>query len=457
MTRPTSAAPRTPPDAAPPPTRWAPVVVMALAMLMVTLELSLSAVTLPAIGDDLGVGSSGTQWVLLAYALPTAALALPAGRWSDRVDVRAVFLLAVPAIGLTSVLAALAPNLPVLIAARVLQGVAGAVLAALYMPVVAASVPPERRGRAMGYIATIMPIGSMGGSSLGGVVVDAYGWRPVFLLKIPVLIAVVWLGARLIPRGDKGLAPPSRALVGDGVVLGAAVTALLVAFDRIDADQPLASGAAAAVALAGGAWWARLRTARPVLDLLRLPGVGLPVLALFLSGTFTGLSYFLLPYYVADVLDAGASLTGLAMMFFIGAVALTASLGGALADRFPQRLVGAVGAALTAAGVLSMLTLGPDAGLWDIGWRLALAGVGQALFGTPVNTGILAATPPDLVGTAGGVTNTLRTLGFTVGPAVSALAYGLAGGGTSGFHAGVVLLAVLQALSLVALLRRRAA
>ncbi|GGV25642.1 MFS transporter [Streptomyces spectabilis] len=433
-------------------TRWAPVVVMALAMLMVTLELSLSAVTLPAMGDDLGVGSSATQWVLLAYALPTAALALPAGRWSDRVDLRAVFLLATPAIGLTSVLAALAPNLPVLVAARVLQGVAGAVVGALYMPVVAMSVPPKRRGRAMGYIATIMPLGSMGGSSLGGAVVDAYGWRPVFLLKIPVLIAVVWLGARLIPRGDKGLVPPSRSLVGDGVVLGAAVTALLVAFDRIDAGAPVAAGAAAAVAVAGGAWWARLRTARPVLDLLRRPEVGLPVLALFLSGTFTGLSYFLLPYYVADVLDAGASLTGLAMMFFIGAVALTASFGGALADRFPKALVGAAGAALTGLGVLSMLTLGPDAGLWDIGWRLAVTGAGQALFGTPVSVGILERTPPDLVGTAGGVTNTFRTLAFTVGPALAALAYGTGGAGVPGFRSGIVLLAALQFLSMVALL-----
>ncbi|MFD9909478.1 MFS transporter [Streptomyces sp. NPDC059063] len=435
-----------------PRTRWAPVAVMALAMLMVTLELSLSSVTLPAIGEGLGVGSAAAKWVLLAYGLPTAALAIPAGRWSDLVDVRAVFLLAVPAIGLTSVLAALAPNLPVLLAARVLQGVAGAVVAALYMPVVAASVAPEQRGRAMGFVATVMPLGAMGGASLGGAVVDAYGWRPVFLLKLPVLIVVVWLGARLIPRGDKGLAAPSRALVGDGLVLGGTVAALLVALDRIDADAPVAAGLFAAVALAGAVWWARLRTARPVLGLLRRPAVGLSVLALFLSGSIVGLSYFLLPFYVSEVLDAGASLTGLAMMFFIGAVALTASFGGALADRFPKRLVGAVGAAVCGVGVLSMLTLGLDAGLWDIGWRLAVTGAGQALFGTPVSLAILEAAPAELVGTAGGVTNTFRTLAFTVGPALAALAYGVGGGGVPGFRTGIVLLAVLQFLSLAALL-----
>ncbi|MEL3948154.1 MFS transporter [Streptomyces sp. LNU-CPARS28] len=452
MNRHTPESTRTPPPDGTPATRWAPVAVMALAMLMVTLEISLTAVTLPAMGDDLGVGSSSAQWVLLAYTLPTAALAIPAGRWSDHVDLRALFLLAVPAIGLTSVLAAAAPNLEVLLAARVLQGVAGALVGALYLPVVAASVRPQQRGRAMGLVATVMPIGSMGGSSLGGAVVDAYGWRPVFLLKIPVLLVVWWLGARLIPRTDKGLAAPGRSLVGDGVLLGAAVTALLLALGRIEADAPGTATLFGLVAVAGAVTWARLGTARPVLDLLRRRGVGLPVLSLFLSGTFVGLSYFLLPYYVADVLDAGASLTGLAMVFFIGAVALSAPLGGALADRLPSRLVGAVGAGLCGAGVLSMVTLGPDAGLWDIGWRLALAGAGQALFGTPVNAGILGATPAHLVGTAGGVGNTSRTLAFAVGPAVAALAYGIGGGGESGFHVGVVVLVVLQGLSLVALL-----
>ncbi|MFD9075700.1 MFS transporter, partial [Streptomyces lasiicapitis] len=155
MTRHTPETPestRNPPpgDGDTPRTRWAPVAVMALALLMVTLEISLTAVTLPAIGDDLDIGSSTAQWVLLAYALPTAALAIPAGRWSDRVDLRALFLLAVPAIGLTSVLAAVAANLPVLLAARVLQGVAGALVGALYLPVGPPGERPEDRGRGKG-------------------------------------------------------------------------------------------------------------------------------------------------------------------------------------------------------------------------------------------------------------------------------------------------------------------
>ncbi|MFC8126680.1 MFS transporter [Streptomyces sp. NPDC057302] len=443
----------TPPaETAPTKTRWTPVAVMALAMLMVTLELSLSSVTLPAIGGDLGVGTSATQWVLLAYALPTAALAIPAGRWTDRADLRAVFLLSVPAIGLTSLLAAAAPNLPVLLAARVLQGVAGAVAVSVYLPVVVAVVRPEQRGRAMGYIATIMPIGSMGGSSLGGFVVDAYGWRAVMLMKIPVLLAVIWLGARHIPSTGGGLRRPDRSLVGDGVVLGGSVTALLVAFDRIEAGQGAVAAVFAVAAVALAVWWTRLRSARPVIGLLRRRTIGLPVLSLLLTGTFVGLSYFLLPFYVADVLHGSAAMTGLAMVFFIGAVALCSPVSGRLADRLPGRLLGSAGLLLVIGGLLSMLTLGSGAGLLDIAWRLALIGVGQALFGTPVNASLLAAAPPDLVGTIGGVGNTFRTLGFTVGPAIAALAYGLGGGGAGGFRTGVAALALLQVAGLVALL-----
>lgn len=175
------------------------------------------------------------------------------------------------------------------------------------------------------------------------------------------------------------------------------------------------------------------------------------MLALLVTGTFVGLSYFLLPFCVADVLDRGAATTGLAMVFFVGAVAVCSPVSGRLADRLPGRFLGAGGLVLVVAGLLSMLALGPDAGLVDIGWRLAVIGVGQSLFGTPVNASIMAATPPGMLGTSGGVGNTARTLGFTVGPAIAALAHGLGGGGAAGFRTGVVVLAVLQAAGILAL------
>ncbi|MFH8292823.1 MFS transporter [Streptomyces sp. NPDC018059] len=437
--------------------RWGTVYVMALAMLMVTLEMSLSAVTLPSIGRELDVGSGAAKWVVLAYALPTAALAVPAGRWVDRADTRRVFLAAVAAVGLTSVLAALAPTFWVLLAARVLQGAAGAMVVALSMPVIAASVPAKLRGRALGHVATIMPIGSMAGSALGGFVADAHGWRPVFLVKIPVLLVVWWLGARLLPRGRGGLPAPDRTLLTDVLVLGGAVTALLLAFDRVENGSAYVAGVLALGAAGLAVVWTRLRSSRPIVALVKRPAFGLPLLSLQLAGTFVGLSLFLLPFFVADVLHAGADLMGLAMLFLVGGVAAGSSLSGRLTERYAPHLLAGAGGALTLAGLLSTLSLDAHSGLADLAWRLALIGFGQGVFGAPNNTAMLAATPAGMIGTGGGVAATVRTLAFTVGPAVASLAYGLGGGGARGFRTGVVVLAALQVAGVLAVAAGRAA
>jgi len=165
-------------------------------MLVVTSEMTIVAVTLPGLGAELGVGHAATAWVLLAYALPMAAIAVPAGRWADGADVRCTFTVSMLGVGVASVLGALAPAFGVLLIARVLQGMAAGLTVAVYMPIVIGSVRQEQRGRAIGYIITIMTVGSMAGVPLGGLVAGTLGWRDVFLMKLPLLLVVLWVGRR---------------------------------------------------------------------------------------------------------------------------------------------------------------------------------------------------------------------------------------------------------------------
>src|ERR671916_565989 len=130
-------------------TKWAPVAALGLAMLVVTSEMTIPAVTLPGIGADLLVSPSATAWVLLAYALPMAALAIPAGRWADGADVRAGF-------AVSSVLVGLAPAFWLVVVGRLLQGAAGALIIAVYMPIITTSVLPAQRGRAIGFVIPII-------------------------------------------------------------------------------------------------------------------------------------------------------------------------------------------------------------------------------------------------------------------------------------------------------------
>lgn len=226
-------------------TRWGRVLALGLAMLVVTSDMTIAAVALPGIGADLDVGPGATAWVLLAYTLPMAGLGIPAGRWGDTADPRPVFLAALGAIAVSTVLTALAPTMAVLIAARLLQGAAGALVIAVYMPIVTASVPPSRRGRAISLVIMVMTVGVMAGAPAGGLVADLAGWRAVFLVKLPVLLAAALAGWVLLDRTRvHGVPVPQRGLLAEALLLGGAVAALLLAVDR-----------------AGSAWWAAVPAA----------------------------------------------------------------------------------------------------------------------------------------------------------------------------------------------------
>lgn len=437
---------------APQQTSWAPVVALGLAMLVVTSEMTIAAVTLPGLGADLSVSPSATAWVLLAYALPMAAVAIPAGRWADGADVRSVFVVAMVGIAAASVLTALAPVFWLVVVGRLLQGAAGALVVAAYMPIITASVVREQRGRAIGYVITIMTVGSMAGVPLGGLVAGALSWREVFLMKIPLLVVVLWVALRSIPSlPGRGLPRPGPALVVEALLLGGAVAAMLLAFEALEGLPPVA--AALAVLAAGlGVWWSRLAASRPVLALVRGRAFAVTLVSLLATSFYAGLIAFLLPYFVADVLGGSPDLTGVALMFFVAAMAPVSAVAGALADRLGTTAVALAGSAVGVLGMLSMLTLDAGAGLMDMAWRLVVLGIGAALFNPAVNAAMLAGAPPGSEGVAGGVGMTARTIAMTVAPAVSALAWTLAGGGVAGFRAGVVVITAAGVVGLLVLL-----
>jgi MFS family permease len=161
---------------------------------------------------------------------------------------------------------------------------------------------------------------------------------------------------------------------------------------------------------------------------------------------------FLLPYYVSDVLRAGPDVTGVALLFFVGAMAPVSAVAGALVDRFGTRLVAVVGGAVTLLAMLLVITLDTGAGLGDLAWRLVVLGVGAALYNPAINAAMLAAAPTGSEGVAGGVGMTVRTIAMTVAPAAAALAWTLAGGGVTGFRAGSVMVTAAVAVGLLVLL-----
>ncbi|WP_232212978.1 MFS transporter, partial [Saccharomonospora saliphila] len=236
--------PSAPRQAGPARTRWAGVGALALAMLVVTSEMSLAGVVIPRIGADLDVAPAVTAWVLLAYALPMASVSIPAGRWIDGADPRAALLLSMTVVAVTSVLAALAPTIWLLLLARLMQGLAASLTLSGYMPLIALTVRPAQRGRAVSLVVTIMTVGGMAGASAGGLVAGELGWRAVLLLKLPLVAAVLWLARRAMPRTGRGLPRPGASTTVEAFLLGGGVAALLLAVENT-AESP---GLAAALA-----------------------------------------------------------------------------------------------------------------------------------------------------------------------------------------------------------------
>ncbi|WP_232663894.1 MFS transporter [Pseudonocardia sp. TRM90224] len=437
--------------AAPHRTSWAPIVALGLAMLVVTSDITMASVALPDIGRHFGIEAAATAWVVLAYSLPMAAASIPVGRWADGADARVSLLVSMIGVGAASILAAAAPTFWLLITARLLQGLAGALVVAVYMPIVSGSVRPDQRGKAIGSIITIMTLGGMAGAPLGGLVAGAFGWRMVFLIKIPLVLVVLWTAWRTVAGNGRGMPRPSGVLVREGLLLGAAISALLLAVQGI-ADTPVLAAATGVVTVALFVWWGRLPASRAVLGLVRSRAYGFALLALASTSLMIGLTAFLLPFYVADVLHGSAELTGVALLFFVGSIAPASVVSGWLTDKAGPRYVAMAGSAVMIVGMGALLTLDAEAGLVDMAWRLAITGFGAGLFNPAINTATLAATPAGMEGTSGGVSMTARSVSMTVGPGVVALGWTLAGGGLAGYQVGTAVVTVCTVVGLLALL-----
>jgi MFS transporter, DHA2 family, multidrug resistance protein len=446
-------------------TRWGAVLAVSLAIVLAALDLTIVSVALPLIGADLAAPPAMTQWVMLAYFLPMTALGIPGGRWMDRASLRSAFVFAVTGFGVASVLVAAAPAMWLLLAGRVLQGGFGSLISILGFPVIAAAVDPEHRGRAMGLIATLIPLSGLAGPGLGGWLADAYGWRAVFAINVPIAAVTLRLGLRTVPArqpGQRALPLPDARLLREAVLLGGAITAVFLALGMLGGGPTGGTGGALAAALVlavaavlATVMWARQAESRPVVTLIRRPTYGFPATALLLLATGTGATFFLVPYLFSDVLHGRAEVTGVVLLASAAGMALFSPLAGVMADRIGGRPVAFVGAFLILAGTLLLLPVGADAGPADVAWRLGLLGVGNGLFSGPAHALILAATPAGMAATSGGVTALFRTLGLSLGPATGALAWTLAGGGVPGFRSGIAAIAVATAAGIATLVAAR--
>jgi DHA2 family methylenomycin A resistance protein-like MFS transporter len=403
--------------------RESALIVASAGYFFVLLDVTIVNIALARIAGDLGGSRSELQWVVDAYALVLAATMLGAGDLADRLGSRRLFLGGLVFFGGASTVGALAPNATFLIGARVVQGLGAAAILPSSLTIVNKLFPgAQERPRAIGIWAALGGSALVLGPVVGGPLVDTVGWRSIFWLNVPLVLASLAGGLTLLPQG-----PTARTARPDlpGQALGTAALAALV-FTLIqggrtgfDATQTLAGGAVVLVTLIGFNA-AERRSRRPLLDLgwfarAEFSGAN-AASALMNLGTLGAL--FAIGLYLQQArgfspLAAGLNLVPLALPLS----ALT-PFAGRLVGAVGPRLPAGVGLLASGAGYLGLALLGGGAIAAPGGWVcLALAGIGMSFAVPALVAAATEALGPDRAGVAAAVNNTSRQVGGAIGVA----------------------------------------
>lgn len=376
---------------------------------MAMLDSTVVNVALPTIGRDLGTGLAALQWTVNAYMLTLAGLILLGGSLGDRFGRRKIFVLGVVWFASASLLCGLAPTGGVLIAARALQGIGGALLTPGSLAIIQASFHPDDRARAVGLWSGFGGVGAAVGPFLGGWLVDGPGWRWVFLLNVPVALICVPIAVRHVPESSDGRAH------GRGFdVLGAALGALalaLVTYALIEATSgSVLVWVSAAGGVAAGVAFVYVERRRPdpmmppdIFSSRQFTAVNLVTLCVYAA--FGGF-FFLTALQLQVVAGYSALGAGTALLPTTVLMLLFSARSGELAQRIGPRIPLTVGPLLCATGMLLMLRVGPHASyLGDVLPALVVMGAGMVTLVAPLTATVLASVDAGRAGLASGINN----------------------------------------------------
>jgi EmrB/QacA subfamily drug resistance transporter len=432
--------------------RAAGLVALLVAEAMNLLDATIVQVAGPAVHADLGGPTSDVQWLGAAYTLAFAVLLITGGRLGDILGRRRLFRAGVAVFAMASVLCALAPSAPAVIAFRAVQGAAAAAVVPQTLGLIRAMFSGAALARALGAIGPVMGLAAVCGPLVGGALIEASSWRAVFLVNVPLAAGVLALSA-FLPE-DRAPRPPRLDLVGTGLV---GVGTALVVLPLIGTTVPWPSAVAGLAVLAGFAVQQR-RATGPLVERSLFADPGFPaalvVSTLFFAAT-TGLT---LAVVLAAQLGSGASAldAGLTVLPWSVAAGVSSLVAGAvLVPRWGARMM-PVGLAVLLLGALGAVLAYPSGSQAALLAALALAGSGQGLFAVPFFGTALGRVRPAETGSAAGLLNAVQQLGGTLGTAVLGTVV-LAAGAPGAFLTGAAVLVLAAPATLVMLRQRRRA
>jgi EmrB/QacA subfamily drug resistance transporter len=404
---------------------------------MTTLDGSIVNIGLPSIARAFATPLTGTlEWIVIGYLVIIGALLLTFGRLSDMIGRSPIWIAGLVVFTVGSAVCGAAPSLALLIVARGLQGIGGALILSTSVAILSNAVPASKRGSALGWGALSIALGASAGPTIGGFLTTLGTWRWVFYVNVPIGVVAILASLWLIPP-TIGRTAQKFDLTG-ALLLAVALATLTLGLSfgqewGWTSPRVLGTLAVGVASLIAGAV-VEGRSTHPIIDLTlfrnrvfasAVVSLLCSMLALFAIG-------FLFPFYFEELRGFPPERTGLLLTPFPLAMAIVAPGAGALSDRVGSRVLAPLALAITTGALLLLTQLDATSPISEIWWRLALAGAGLGLFQSPNTRSLMSAAPASEQGMASGVFATARVTGQALSVAVAGAVFATLGGPAAG-------------------------
>jgi EmrB/QacA subfamily drug resistance transporter len=427
-----------------------------LGIIFAPLNSMMIAVALPDIVDDFSVSLTNASWLITGYLIAMASIQPLTGKIGDRFGRRQLILGSIVGFGFASLLATVAPNYPMLLVARLLQALTIAAVMPNGSALLRSVIPEKRRAQGYGLVGAVAGISAASGPPLGGLLVELAGWSAIFLVNIPVVIPLLYIGWRWLPRmetttqGDDRLDIVGAILLPTILIAGASLLIFGLKGDGVGTTAIVIWAAAVLAGLAGFLVY-ESRHSDPVFQprffMIRpfsaaSSGVALSNMAMYMM--LIAIPLLLTQREGVSKLEIGLILTALS----VGSAGL-APIGGRLSDRIGRRTPVVAGMLLLTVGSFILLAGGADIGTQNLVVALFIAGVGLGLAVSSMQASAVESVAAEHAGVVSGIYSTNRYLGSIVGSAIIAGVLSGAETATSGFDNLFVIIAVASVGSVV--------
>ena len=398
-----------------------------IAVAMSVLVGSIANVALPTIAADFGVTPAESIWVVNAYQLAVTVSLLPFASLGDVYGHNRVYAWGLVLYIASSLVCAIAPNLTVLVLARIVQGLGGAGIMSVNGALIRFIFPRAQLGRGVGYNVLFVATSSAAGPSVAAAIMAVSSWPWLFAVHVPFGLFALWLSMRYLPKSPlAGHTFDPLSAVLNAITLGLFITGLDgVAHGRSVPLIVLLLLGAVGVGYVFVRRQSGLRAPMLPVDLFRRPVFALSVATAMCAHGAQMIALIVLPFWFQYVRGLSPIEIGVLITPWPAVLVVVAPIAGRLADRYPAGLLGGLGLSVMTLGLILVLTMPVDASRLDVAWRLATCGIGFGFFQAPNNRLLIGSAPPDRAGAGSGMLSTSRLVGQTTGSALVAVVFGL--------------------------------